>query len=523
MKKIGFYCAFLVSAVRSLAAEPPPIEVFDGARFMFVGASWTDHHRWPAYFAAYFSLRYPQYTLHYAMDARGGTNITRMFGSGEPSPNLSDKNVHLRTVRPWGADYVFIQYAKSGGFDPEEDALHRQTYIEEYLEPDGMVPVLINGWQNAEPIRFTQVEREQNAVNALAIEYGWNSSVIFEVTNDRWGESNGFSYAADPASNVLTAVGHTFVNGMRVRLGRKNGDHAHPLEAPPTDYFVRDVDGDRLKLALTKGGPAVDITSQQTGDLRISREWALLNGHDRDHLGVPGYMALFKYMMDSLGLDTSVSQATIDAAAVAVVEQNQCVISNLARNRHGGVDFDRLDNRLPYVLDDDWWDDAVELEPELLTHQDYSITVSGLSKGDYEVRVNDVVIGVPSAAELASGWNMAALQSGPVFDKGKEVLGRIRDAQGRVRASRQVNAILPSTSPRSGFEGYRAKAATSFDVEGNRGTAHLAALAPEREALDAMDDLIRAAAQPEVLRFSIRATEERGISRPKGGEAVPER
>jgi len=155
----------------------PSILPFDGARYMFVGASATDHHRWPAYFAAYFSLRNPQYTLHYAMDARGGTSISRMFANNEfgwdTDINLSDMHVHYRTVQPWNADFVFIQHAISGGYEPEEDepeedALHRESYIENYMEPDSMVPIIINSWQIAEPSYNITGNRGITHINALS-------------------------------------------------------------------------------------------------------------------------------------------------------------------------------------------------------------------------------------------------------------------------------------------------------------------------------------------------------------------
>jgi len=70
-----------------------------------------------------------------------------------------------------------------------------------------------------------------------------------------------------------------------------------------------------------------------------------------------------------------------------------------------------------------------------------------------------------------------------------------------------VNAILPAKSPAEGFERYKTLAATSFDVVGNRGSDHVAALANQRAELDALDELIHSAAQPEVLNFSIRSAD----------------
>ncbi len=490
--------------VGTRATMPEP---FDGARYMFVGASATSHHRWPAYFSAYLALRYPQFTLHFGMDARSGTQISRLFSNNEfdwdTDAAILNSHVHERTVRPYDPDFIFIQHAVSGGYRPEIDADHRQSYIENYCKPDGIVPVIINGWQSAAPApQSAQSGAEEAAIHARAQEFGWISSTIFDITKSKWGTE--FVYTTNHTNNTFHVPGAPFAEGSRVRTNAYTGANAGGILSAPTTYYVKNLNGETFQLSLTEGGPVVDITSDAAG-ASISNKWAWAGGHDSGHQGAAAYMALFYYMFESLELDSSVSQAEINANTRQVISCNKCTITNVVANALGGIDFKRLDERLPYVLDDDWWPDAIKLEPELQSHQDYSMKVIGLAAGNFAVFANGVQIGTASSAELARGWNMAALQVGPVFEKGKEVLGRIRDAQGRVRADQSLNASLPSVSPPRGFEKFRAVAATSYNVNGNRGSAHAAAVAGELAKLNALDALIHEAAQPETITFSIRA------------------
>lgn len=71
-------------------------------------------------------------------------------------------------------------------------------------------------------------------------------------------------FTAAAASDLLTARNHPHADGDKVRLSVSGGALPDPL-APATDYFVRDVSGDTLKLAATEGGEAIDLTSAGSG------------------------------------------------------------------------------------------------------------------------------------------------------------------------------------------------------------------------------------------------------------------
>jgi len=66
------------------------------------------------------------------------------------------------------------------------------------------------------------------------------------------------------ATNVLTAVGHSYADTDPVRFWNTGGSLPGGLVAN-TDYYVRDVSGDTFKVAATSGGSAIDITTPGTG------------------------------------------------------------------------------------------------------------------------------------------------------------------------------------------------------------------------------------------------------------------
>lgn len=67
----------------------------------------------------------------------------------------------------------------------------------------------------------------------------------------------GFPFTV--GASTLTATGHNFVTGVRVRVSSGGGALPVPLQLATT-YFVRDVAGTDFKLTDTRGGAALTIT-----------------------------------------------------------------------------------------------------------------------------------------------------------------------------------------------------------------------------------------------------------------------
>lgn len=81
---------------------------------------------------------------------------------------------------------------------------------------------------------------------------------------------SSYNFTANATTNVITATGHNYVNGTRLNvLLASAGTLPSPL-APNTTYYARDCATDTLKLSLTDGGAAIDITDTGTGTFLIT-------------------------------------------------------------------------------------------------------------------------------------------------------------------------------------------------------------------------------------------------------------
>ncbi len=221
-----------------------------------------------------------------------------------------------------------------------------------------------------------------------------------------------------------------------------------------------------------------------------------LGGSDSVHPGTPGHIAITYAVLKQLDVETLVSEATLDATSNAEVECNGCTISNLLLTATGGT-FDRLDERLPWAIDEAGKENAVALIPEIDDWQNYSIKVTGLNAGDYELKCDDVLIATLTAGQLAAGFNMATLTAGPVWEQGQEVLGRIRDMHGIDRSS------LGSSPPWKGMRSYTSNATSYYQNGGQRGQQYFDSMAPAVERLVELDNAIHEAATPVTRSYSI--------------------
>jgi hypothetical protein len=71
-----------------------------------------------------------------------------------------------------------------------------------------------------------------------------------------------FDFVAQPATDLITAPGHTFVAHDQVVL---KGESLPTGVDASTIYFVETISGDTFKLALTSGGAAIDLTTTGSG------------------------------------------------------------------------------------------------------------------------------------------------------------------------------------------------------------------------------------------------------------------
>jgi hypothetical protein len=81
---------------------------------------------------------------------------------------------------------------------------------------------------------------------------------------------SSYSFTANATTNVITATGHNYVNGTRLNVLLASGTALPAPLAANTDYYAIDCATNTLKLSLTDGGAAIDITDTGTGTFLIT-------------------------------------------------------------------------------------------------------------------------------------------------------------------------------------------------------------------------------------------------------------
>jgi lysophospholipase L1-like esterase len=139
-----------------------------------------------------------------------------------------------------------------------------------------------------------------------------------------------------------------------------------------------------------------------------------ITGGDAIHPGPPGQAMMATAILKGLKFPTLVSAAEIDAAALEVVDAQQCEITDLGTGIGGAIEFTRQDAALPYFPEGA--ESILQWAPILEEMNDYRLKVTGLRSGQYEVRLGGAKVAEYSAATLSEGVNLAgaALKVGPV-------------------------------------------------------------------------------------------------------------
>jgi lysophospholipase L1-like esterase len=209
---------------------------------------------------------------------------------------------------------------------------------------------------------------------------------------------------------------------------------------------------------------------------------------DAVHPGPPGQLMMAAALLKELGAEGFVSSVTVNAANKQV-EAKGCVVEDL-RTSDAGVSFDRLDECSPFPIPDDA-KQVLALYPTILNLSRYTLKVTGLKDGSYNLKVGDGVIATLSAKNLETGVNLTELAAisktaNPISMQSKAILGAVGAHAGQVGAFRNMSkaAIAPSANEQQ-----------------------KAALAAQLRKVEESDEKIREAAVPKKLRIEVSAAQ----------------
>lgn len=207
---------------------------------------------------------------------------------------------------------------------------------------------------------------------------------------------------------------------------------------------------------------------------------------DPVHPGPNGQLMMAAALLKALGAEGFVSSATVDAAG-SVAEAKGCSVTN-SKAGNGGIEFDRLDERLPFPIPDATRV-VLPLAPDVLELSRYMLKVTGLKGGEYQVKINGVACGRTTAADLAAGVNLTTL----AYDHASKAdCAIVKQAQALLAAVAAKEGIVETWRQLS-KRAHAPNAATELKEQ-------LASLTAKVEEADAK---IRQAAKPKSLKFEV--------------------
>ena len=159
---------------------------------------------------------------------------------------------------------------------------------------------------------------------------------------------------------------------------------------------------------------------------RVTNPKVHIGGGDAVHPGPPGQTLMAAILLKGMSFPTLVASVEIDAASGKVVQKQNCTVEGFKSVAGGKIEFQQKDNALPYFPEGDA-KRILQWSPILDAMNDYRLKVTGLKDGKHEVRIGGVKVAEYSAAELATGVNLASavLAAGPIAEQIKAVSAAI--------------------------------------------------------------------------------------------------
>ncbi|MCX6976277.1 MAG: GDSL-type esterase/lipase family protein [Verrucomicrobia bacterium] len=206
---------------------------------------------------------------------------------------------------------------------------------------------------------------------------------------------------------------------------------------------------------------------------------------DAVHPGPPGQLMMAAALLKALGADGFVSSLTL-AADGNVVEAKGCKVDGL-KAEAGRIEFDRLDERLPFPIPEDA-QTVTAFYPTILDLSQYTLKVTGLKDGSYSMKINGIASATLTSKELANGVNLTALSPiapatvNPITAQSRAILSAVANKENLVGQWRgqSKQAIAPGAAPELQEK-----------------------LALLTKTVEEADEKIRQAAKPQKLHFEI--------------------
>lgn len=297
-------------------------------------------------------------------------------------------------------------------------------------------------------------------------------AVVMFGMNDMWGN---YGDASAPAAEVEAKIAERITqvqvyyeklldalaaaNVRLILVGPSIYEGTVKLPAPVTPHHnlaltrwterVREIAAQRQAGFVDLGVLMNPINSK----LQATDPMATIVSADRVHPSPAGHLVMAYAILKAQGLDSRVSQITVDAATGQPGALFNCEVTAIER-QGDGIHFTCTEKALPFVAPpgtemglnvvpftrelDRWSGNSYQWQWSQLKAVPFNddlnretLAVANLASGRYELRIDDAVLGAYSAAELAAGINLSGNPRTPQYHQAQEVMlaNEIRNAE----------------------------------------------------------------------------------------------
>lgn len=317
-------------------------------------------------------------------------------------------------------------------------------------------------------------------------------TVAFGVNDIGWGMKADAEHRAAYLKSLRTLIGRCQERNVRVFICSPAITSEDPDKAE--QGFLQQMSDEGLALAKSLGAETIDIQrSMRAVQRRVlavnekvkdKAKHTKLHVEDGVHLNDLGQLAMAVAILKGLGAPAEVSAAQIDARVLKVTNVEGCTVSNL-KVTNGGVTFDRLDEGYPLNFGT-FGALNFRFVPVPAELNQYTLAVSGLAKGKYELRAGGRLLGTVTAQQLAAGLNISSMtadawEPGGPWDAQAAALKMVTDARAEITGSDRYR------------ERYLGTHAATDSVR-----------TQTQVVLDALDKLQREYARPAAIHFEVK-------------------
>jgi len=190
--------------------------------------------------------------------------------------------------------------------------------------------------------------------------------------------------------------------------------------------------GHVLAAAKADGAEAVDWYSPLNNFIarrRAEDPSVMLTRVDRVHPGPLGHSLMAWAFLRQQGVDSVVSEVSLDAASGRALSVSNAVVSSVAKTADG-IAFDLTAKSLPFPVPAEVLPYVAEYEVERNLNRE-TVAVSGLADGAYVLKIDGAEVGVYAADDFRKGVSLGFNAKTPQYRQAQAVLARVEQLRRR--------------------------------------------------------------------------------------------